>query len=87
MNEKFAINQTLQFARNNLSDATRMLATMIDESVLPANGELSEMESHAKEIISEARQFKEFLVRVREVDSARKNIIKAVKEGKEETEK
>ena len=86
MNQKFIISQTLEFARNEVADATKLLAQLIDDSILPSNGELDRMETTIKEIILGAKQFKEFLSKVREVDVLRKDTMNAVKENKEEIE-
>lgn len=84
MNNKFRIITSLTFVENNLDDASKMLNQEISDSVLPQNGELSEMNGAIGRIILKANQFKKLLAGVKALDNQRRGLVEKSKEIKNE---
>jgi hypothetical protein len=84
MNDKAKINITLEFASNELEQATETLNALIEENLMPANGELKAMSETINSIFSKVKKFKELLAGVKELDEKRKEFIGAVNEKKDE---
>lgn len=84
MNGKAKINITLKFAFDNMEQATDDLNALIEENLMPANGELKEMSDTLNAISSKVVKFKKLLTVVKELDGKRKEFIANVNEDKNE---
>jgi len=84
MNNKYIIANSLTFSKNNLESASKLLNQEINESVLPANGEIKELSKLVNEIISQANHFKKLLRGVKVIDDQRRELVESVNETKDD---